>query len=211
MTTLYKYPRTPHLPWSPGTTNDDRILRDVTHLEGKRLMATVKMDGENTTLYSDHIHARSLDSGDHEGRHWIKAFHAGIKYFIPEGWRICGENMYAKHSIEYNDLPSYFLGFSVWNERNVCLSWDKTVDFFTYLNIFTPIQFIFDPMLSLKEIDKRYHGIFGAKEEGYVVRLYDEFKYEDFEKSVAKYVRADHVPTDEHWMHKKVIPNKLRL
>ena len=210
MTTLYKYPRTPHLPWSPGRTKDDRVLQDVSHLEGKRLVATVKMDGENTTLYSDYYHARSLDSGDHPSRHIVKAFHASIKYLIPPGWRICGENMFARHSMEYHNLPSYFLAFSVWNEHNICLSWPDTIDFLIDLNIHTPQQFTFDPMLSLKETDERYHRIFEDREEGYVVRLYDQFKYEDFGRSVAKYVRAGHVQTDEHWMHKKVIPNKLR-
>ncbi|GAA0853286.1 hypothetical protein GCM10008915_73720 [Bifidobacterium pullorum subsp. gallinarum] len=51
-----------------------------------------------------------------------------IKYRIPEGYRICGENAYAKHSLLYSALPSYFLLFSVWNEHNVYLSWDETED-----------------------------------------------------------------------------------
>ncbi|MGY5343347.1 RNA ligase family protein [Paenibacillus glucanolyticus] len=39
-----------------------------------------------------------------------------IKYRIPEGYRICAENVYAKHSLLYSALPSYFLLFSVWKE-----------------------------------------------------------------------------------------------
>lgn len=35
--------------------------------------------------------------------------------------------------------------------------------------------------------------------EGFVIRNIDEFKYEDFSKNVGKYVRANHVQTDEHW------------
>lgn len=206
---MYKYPRTPHLPWSPGRSNDDRVLADVDHLRGQELMATIKMDGENTTLYSDHIHARSLDSKDHESRHWVKAFHAGIKHLIPSDWRICGENLFATHSIQYTNLPSYFLGFSIWDDRNVCLGWANTIDIFTDLGIHTPQQFIFDPKLPLEEIDARYQRIFRNREEGYVVRLYNEFRYEEFERSVAKYVRRGHVQTDKHWMYRKVTPNKL--
>ncbi len=48
-------------------------------------------------------------------------------YRIPEGWRICGENVYACHSIHYIALTSYFYVFSIWNEKNECLSWDATV------------------------------------------------------------------------------------
>ena len=47
------------------------------------------------------------------------------------------------------------------------------------------------------------------KQEGYVVRLHDEFKFVDFNKSVCKFVRKGHVQTDEHWMHREIIPNKL--
>ncbi|MEL7307213.1 MAG: RNA ligase family protein, partial [Pseudomonadota bacterium] len=42
---------------------------------------------------------------------------------------MCGENLYARHSISYNNLPSYFMAFSVWNELNQCLSWQDTKQF----------------------------------------------------------------------------------
>ena len=45
---------------------------------------------------------------------------------LSEDERICGENLFAKHSVEYNDLPSFFMVFSWW-EANKCLSWDETI------------------------------------------------------------------------------------
>jgi hypothetical protein len=202
----YKYPRTPHLPWSPGRTSDDKTLDNVDHFSGQGLIATIKYDGENTTMYSDHIHARSLDSKNHESRHWVKAFHAGIKHLIPDGWRICGENLYAKHSIAYVGLQSYFYGFSVWDERNVCLSYTDTKDIFDDLGIVSVLSFASG---NLEMIDKQFHEHFTEKCEGYVVRLAGEFRYEDFGRSVAKYVRAGHVQTDVHWMYQEIVPNKL--
>ena len=44
--------------------------------------------------------------------------------------------------------------------------------------------------------------------EGFVVRNVDSFAYEDFSKNVAKYVRKNHVQTDEHWT-KNWQPNKV--
>ena len=38
------------------------------------------------------------------------------------------------------------------------------------------------------------------KQEGYVVRIRDSFKYSDFNKCAAKFVRENHVQTDKHWM-----------
>jgi hypothetical protein len=46
--------------------------------------------------------------------------------------------------------------------------------------------------------------------EGFVVRNADSFMLSDFENSIAKFVRRNHVQTDEHWMLKEVTPNKLK-
>ena len=90
-----KYPRTYHLPWSPGATDDDRVLTDEeleANFVGRMVVVTEKMDGENTTMYNDYIHARSLDSASHPSREWVKNLHAQIQWQIPDGWRICGES-----------------------------------------------------------------------------------------------------------------------
>jgi hypothetical protein len=50
----------------------------------------------------------------------------------------------------------------------------------------------------------------GGDREGYVVRLASGFHYRGFRQSVAKYVRKDHVQTDDHWKSREVVPNRLR-
>ena len=55
-TSLVKYPRTYHLPWSHGRTKDDRGFDDMSSFIGKEVVVTIKMDGEQTTMYKDHIH-----------------------------------------------------------------------------------------------------------------------------------------------------------
>lgn len=72
MTQRYKYPRTMHLPWSPGWTKDDRVLQTTEHFVGQEVVVTEKMDGENTTLARDYTHARSVSSSNHVSRHWLK-------------------------------------------------------------------------------------------------------------------------------------------
>lgn len=203
-----KYPRTPHLPWSPGTTSDDKILRDMTHFEGKMVVVTLKMDGENTTMYSNHIHARSIDSRGGVDRDWVKTFWSTLAHDIPEGWRICGENLYARHSIAYNDLPSYFLGFSMWDNSNKCLSWNDTVTYFLTLGI-TPVEVIWQGIWNESIIGNLHKSLDAETDEGYVVRLADSFHYDDFGKSVAKYVREGHVQTDKHWRQSEIVPNTL--
>ena len=62
-----------------------------------------------------------------------------------------------------------------------------------------------------KVIRSCYNGtsLFGGIQEGYVLRLTDAFHYNDFSKSVGKFVRKDHVQSNQHWMTHAVIPNKL--
>ena len=201
-----KYPRTPHLPWSPGVTSDDIKKVDLSSFENKEIVVTEKMDGENTTLYSDYIHARSIDSRYHPSRDWVKALQARIAYKIPVDWRVCGENLYAKHSIVYNELPSYFLAFSVWNENNECLSWDESQKFFNELGLESPKVLYRGPWCQKTLENLKLNT---ASQEGYVVRIAESFHYSEFNKSVAKWVRKDHVAKETHWMHSEVIPNKL--
>lgn len=206
MSKKYKYKRTHHFPWSEGCTSDDKKLTSIEHFIGKEVVMTEKRDGENSTIARDYTHARSLDSVDQPYRHKLKGLWSIIRHDIPEDWRICGENLYAKHSILYTDLISYFEVFSVWNETNECLSWNDTEDWCNLLGLTTvPVIWrgIFD------ENFLRNYKFDTTKQEGYVVRLADSFKYEDFDVSIAKYVRQNHVNTNSHWMQEKIIPNLL--
>jgi len=204
-----KYPRTRHLPFSLGRGSDDKVIATLEHLNGREVIMPEKMDGENSTLYTKHYHARSLDSKHHESRDWLKKFHGEISYKIPENLRICGENLYAQHSIAYDDLLSYFYGFSVWDERNVSLSVAETDMWFEELGIVQP-QIFYRGTFDIKVAIDLANSLDTEKHEGFVVRVVDEIPYDDFDKLVAKWVRPAHVQTDEHWMHKTVVPNKLR-
>jgi hypothetical protein len=204
-----KYPKTFHLPWSEGLSNDDKRIENIDNFIGRRVIVTEKLDGENTTLYSDYLHARSIDSKHHPSRSWIKKIHSEIKNNIGN-YRICGEYLFATHSIFYNELPNYFLIFSAW-ENDICISWEETQKL--ALSFAIPIvPVLYDGIWSESKIKDCWTGIskFGGNQEGYVVRLADSFLSKDFPISVAKYVRNNHVQTDENWMMQPVIKNKLK-
>ncbi|MFJ8014425.1 RNA ligase family protein [Streptomyces sp. NPDC096339] len=199
------YPRTPHLPWSPGAAADDVRAAGLEGLAEREVVVTEKLDGENTTLYSDGLHARSLDSAHHPSRAWVKGLQGRIGAGIPDNWRVCGENLYARHSIPYEDLDSWFYGFSVWDGDH-CLDWDSTVRFLRGLGVPVPRVLwrgVFDERVLRKlRLDT-------TRQEGYVVRTVAGFAREDFGRRVAKWVRGGHVQTDTHWMFAQVIPNGL--
>lgn len=208
-----KYPRTYHLPWSASRTQDDRTLASVKHFDGRYVIVTVKMDGENTTLYPDYMHARSIDSESHPSQSWVRNFQGQMGYNIPGGWRVCGENLFAKHSIRYKNLSSYFMCFSIWNKYNRCLSWIDTLEWAKLLDIevvSTLYEGIWDEY-KIRSLYDYYEGMWNDNiMEGYVVRVADSFGYGEFRTSVAKYVRKDHVKETVHnWKHQRIVKNEL--
>jgi len=206
-----KYPRTCHLPWSDGVNDDDRVIDSLSAFEGKRVVVTEKMDGENSSLYQEYIHARSVDGRSHPSRNWLKGFWSTISADIPKGWRVCGENLYAEHSISYRDLPTYFMGFSIWDEMNVCQGWDETIEWFELMGI-TPVPVLYDGIFDEKAIRAIWNDRDWSGKEGYVVRLADRIPYAGFRTMVAKFVRKGHVQTTKHhWMGQRIIPNGLRV
>jgi hypothetical protein len=172
------------------------------------VVVTEKMDGECTTMYRDWIHARSLDMLDnHPSRTWVKALWGQIRHRIPEGMiRICGENLYAVHSIRYEALPSYFLVHSVWMEEE-CWAWEETCRFARELGLeVVPARYRSWDLVRLFDWDS-----IQERQEGWVVRRAGRIRGSDYGRQVAKWVRAGHVQTDEHWLRRPVERNRLAV
>lgn len=205
-----KYPRSYHLPWSEGQTKDDRTLKDCDHFVGKEVVITQKMDGENSSLYNNYFHARSIDGRNHWSRSRVKNLQAIIGHDIPEGWRICGENLQAVHSLKYDDLESYFQVFSIWNDFNECLSWDETIIWCQLLNL-TVVKEVYRGIWNEEEFRSLCSSFDRIKNEGFVVRLTDSFSYFDFKKSVAKFVRKEHIGTTHNWKFTATEENELKV
>lgn len=205
-----KHPRIFHLPYSEKVTEDDRKLSNDDNFKGQEVVMTLKMDGEQTTMYNDHIHARSLENSSHPSRNWVKGFWSKIAYEIPEGWRICGENVWAKHTISYENLDTFFYMFSIWNEQNVCLSFDETMEWANLLGFqHVPVLYrgTYDKEKIMKAFPKEYDG---NMTEGFVIRLAKEYSYKDFKNSVAKFVRKDFEIRHGHWTRDIIKSNELK-
>lgn len=212
----FKYPRTFHLPYSETITDDDKRLKADDHFyEMSEVVVSEKMDGQNQTIYSDgYYHARSIDGHGKKWDNWLKQYIQSWHYNIPNGWRVCGECLFAKHSIDYH-FPNdghLFQVFSIYDDRNVCLSYEQTWMWCDLLGL-KEVPIIYVGKYDKNKILKRFNEYKSLQEhevEGFVIRNIDEFKYEDFSKNVGKYVRANHVQIDEHWT-KNWKPNKVDL
>lgn len=210
-----KYPKTYHLPWSGGVQSDDKIIPELGCFEGREVVVSEKLDGENTNMYRKYMHARSIDSAFNFTRSWATNMHATICQQIPDDIHLSGENMWGAHSLPYPDgvLEGYFYLFSVWKHSGsdvICLSYEDTTDWANKLDLPMPkvlYRGVFDEK-KLKEIAKSVNTDIC---EGYVVRLTDSFYRNDMKTSVAKFVRKGHVqPNSDHWLKNVKQNGKLK-
>lgn len=168
-----KYGRTYHYPFSPGVKNDDRINHEWQNVCGHDSVFTEKLDGENTCI-----------------------------------------SQFAIHSIEYKNLDSHFYVFGIRDGGKKWLSWED-VKFWCGVLDLPVVPVLFEGKIETPEEHKKivlsiantrgsfdpYDTITGKPTtiEGLVSRPSAEFLVEDFSTLVSKYVRKDHVSTDEHW------------
>ena len=215
-----KHARTPHLPWSEGATPDDIFVRAPV-FEGCHVLITEKMDGECMSVYHDgYFHARSTDGNFHPPSQWpIRqiAEMIGLGGHLPPGWRLVGENCFARHAIEYDSLPGWLLVFAAFDEANNCLDWPQTKTLVETIRQAASLPTLATvPEIACVLYDEQtartaYTGksACGGSQEGYVVRVHGSFRYEDWSDSVAKFVRKGHVQEGSEWRHSKIVQNRL--
>lgn len=198
-----KYPRTFHLRWSKGLQSDDKLQEDLSILKNcEELIVTEKMDGECTTLYPNYLHARSIDSRHNFTRDWVKKMHSVLRHDIPKGHRLCGENLWAYHAIDYPNghLDGYFYLFSIWDENDFCLDYDQTIEYANLLDLPMP-KILYRGKWDEDLFKKLANNLDTSVVEGYVIRTVNGFHKSNFQKHLTKYVREGHVqPDSEHWL-----------
>ena len=193
-----KHPRTYHLPWSPGATSDDKILPSVEQFKDKEIVITEKRDGECTTLYPDgYLHARSVLGNGYPWQSHVKKLWSERSYLLPEGWRVVGENMTATHSISYEKFFPIEI-FALFDESNVLCSWE-TLERYSALLQIPLVPTLFRGFWDKRHLLKFHENLNTEKQEGYVVRVSEEFHYLNYHLFVGKWVRKDHIKTDKHW------------
>lgn len=218
-----KYPRTFHLPWSPGATSDDKRLDSAKHFVGIPLVITEKLDGGNLCITKREVYARS-HSTPVQGKMYsfAKTAQSIIGPHLDDGVSVFFEYCAWVHSIAYTDLPSYLLMIGARDdgetagEESWWYNWDMPdslnvvglaaeLQMKTGFNIPTVPDLWQGTVKSVEDLEAittqfaTQKSVYGPDREGIVVRTAQGFA--SFDRSVAKWVRKDHVTSDEHWMN----------
>ncbi len=203
-----KYPRIFHFPFSEGIARDDRINHDYWEkISKERIALTEKLDGENTCINKNGVYARSHSvPTKNPWADYLKTKWATIKNDL-ENLEIFGENLYAVHSIEYSNLEHYFYVFAI-RELDKWFSWEEVNQYAKLLD-FPVVPVIEREILPEEMGQKKFEdyiikyatgkSMLGGKKEGLVLRVKREFRNEEFSDCMLKWVRSDHITTDEHW------------
>jgi hypothetical protein len=211
-----KYPHTPHWPQSEKVHRDDTYHSEPTFFLGKEVVITEKLDGGNTCLSHGKVYARSVAAPTTDS--WfamVKKHHA---WKTNDAWfsntAIYGEDLYGIHTLKYYPLAENktFYVFAMRNspyviqkKEDIFYSWDTVVSYSHQLIAPTvPVVYrgTFESVTEITEFFRdnlRTPSALGPEKEGFVMRIVDDFPAESFSKCICKYVRKNHVQTDEHW------------
>lgn len=219
---FHKFPSTPHL-----TTIDNVVVRGdkvMSHNEyheflHHELSVEEKVDGANLGVSFDangnvllqnrgaYLHLPNCGQWK-KIEEWIALKTESMFEHITERYILFGEWCYARHSVFYNRLPDWFLGFDVYDKQiGKFMSLSSRDKLFKKIKI-TPVPFIARGQFELSDIKALLsQSMLGDQQaEG----LYLRHDQNDWLMQRAKLVHPAFVQSlKKHWSRSAIIPNRL--
>lgn len=217
-----KFPSTPHLTTLPGVeVRDDKVFNTAEREDflSHELRIEEKVDGANLGLSFDaegNIQAQNRGAYLHlpgsgqwkKLEQWIEPHLDGLFEVLGERYILFGEWCYAQHSVHYDQLPDWFLGFDLYDKQaHRFLSAERRNALFQHMQIaqvpelarghFT-LEQLQDLMRQSKLSDHPAEGLYLRFDEG------------DWLAQRAKLVRAGFIQAmEQHWARTGIRPNQL--
>ncbi|MDB2687426.1 RNA ligase family protein [Mariniblastus sp.] len=228
-----KYPRTPHLFGSRGTSDDKHLgeQESLQFLADDSLVVEEKIDGTNVGIhFSDgqlmlQCRGHLITEGMHPQydlfKQWTVVKRNVLEERLGEQFILYGEWMYAKHSIFYRELPHYFFEFDIYDKHaGVFLPLDQRMALLDGTKIET-VPIVHRGKLKRSDLESLIEtSAFGAEfdnpltgrkddlSEGLYLRIENEAQV----TGRAKIVRPEFVEKIKqsvHWQQQIMTPNEL--
>ncbi len=224
MSEFVRFPHTPHLAWlGEGAPRQDKVLTadEARALLAQPVVVEEKIDGANLGFsVSPDGELRMQNRGD-----YLRAEHLPPQFRTLSGWlapravrladalwpdlMLFGEWCYAVHSVRYDRLPDWFVGFDVY-DRAAGRFWsaDRRNALLAALGLASVPEIGRGRFTVEALVAKLAHSAFGdVPAEGLYVRVEDA----EWLRDRAKLVRAEFVQAiDEHWSRRALESNRLR-
>ncbi|MCX6879367.1 MAG: RNA ligase family protein [Verrucomicrobia bacterium] len=224
MTDFFRFPHTPHLAWlGAGSPRDDKVMSpaEARSLLAGEVVVEEKLDGANLGISagSDGV-LRFQNRGQYlqapfSGQFarlasWLPAREAALADALGESLILFGEWCAARHSLDYTELPDWFLAFDVYDRKEGCF-WSTTrrnilagqLDICTVPPIFIGKATLEDLKAMVLKQPSRFSS---GSLEGIIIRREDA----DFLETRAKLVHPDFTQAiTEHWSRRGMEWNRL--
>ncbi len=221
---FYKFPSTPHL----ALLGDVEVRNDKVMSETERdefllheLVVEEKMDGANLGISFDsgaNLHTQNRGEylrlpmgGQWKKLHeWLALREDVFFEHLTDRYVLFGEWCYAKHSIQYDRLPDWLIGFDVYDrQERRFLSHSRRDGFFRSMDLWGVPKITHGRFTLMELVECLSTSRFGDHPaEG----LYLRHEKSDWLVQRAKLVRPAFIQSvTEHWSSREIIPNQLRI
>ena len=224
MEDFFKFPSTPHLITMPGVDiRGDKVLTPAECEEFLEHELTIeeKVDGANLGISFDsdagiraqnrggYLHLpesgqwRKLDE-------WLRARVDRLFEFLSDRYILFGEWCYARHSIHYERLPDWFLGFDVYDRELCCFSPLKHRDYLFEAMGISGVPHMTRGRFSRREIEDLLSE--SRLTDGAAEGIYLRIEGDDRLEGRAKVVRSNFIQgMGRHWRCGGLRANRLAL
>ncbi|MCB0534791.1 MAG: RNA ligase family protein [Saprospiraceae bacterium] len=219
---FFKFPRTPHLFVLPGASiRDDKVMSEseANAFLSQAVIVEEKVDGANVGISFDRkgdLQFQNRGNYISPGGHpqfeplweWAYKRFEKLKKHLTERYILFGEWCYLKHSIQYTQLPDWFLGFDIYDRHSkYFLSVEKRNHYLMNCEI-EPVPLVFKghtTTSTLIAIMNKPSMLYPGPLEGLYLRL----ETGGHLNQRAKLVRSEFIQSiEEHWSKGRLVKNK---
>lgn len=230
-----KYPRTPHLFGSTGTSDDKHLgeTESDEFIADESLVVEEKLDGTNVGIHFNDAGELILQSRGHlisDGMHpqydlfkqWAVCKRPVLDQMLGRDFIMFGEWVYARHSIAYRKLTHFFYEFDIWQKSE-----QRFLDLEARLKMLEGTGIETVPVVhrgklfreQLQELigpslfDSEFENPLTNETDNLMEGLYLRTESDGAVTARAKFVRpefVEKVKLSTHWQHREMIANALR-
>ncbi len=228
-----KYPRTPHLFGSRGTSDDKHLgeRESLAFLADESLIVEEKIDGTNVGIHFAggelmlQCRGHQITEGMHPQydlfKQWTIVKRGVLEEVLRDRFIMYGEWMYARHSIHYLELPHFFFEFDIFDKAAALfLTLEQRTEMLDGSGIETvpivhrgkqkksELELLIGVSAFGASFDNPLTGGTDDRMEGLYFRSEDETQV----TGRAKFVRPEFIEKikqSTHWQQQKMVPNEL--
>lgn len=221
---FFKYPTTPHLKLlGDVVVRDDKVMSEteMNVFLGGEIIIEEKVDGANLGIsFDDDGNVRAQNRGGYLNMPYTGQWKKLPEWLFPRTdtlfekltnrFILFGEWCFAQHSVEYNRLPDWFLGFDIYDKLTArFLSCPRRDEITSSIGIFM-VPRVAQGHFTSSEVIK--HLSISQLSNNQAEGLYLRVDCGDWLVKRAKLVRSNFIQSvEKHWSHSPIKPNKVRF